>query len=170
MTRRFTLQGVFNVLVVMLVITVVLVYVTFRTFSLGPAYEEGQREANNIVSACRDNIENRLKAMSNIANALAYNGEIQDYIQEDDPYELYERTEYIRSLVSLVCENSSSVNSIIVADENNNYRTLYGTGIGVNIGRTPSVSTARILNFVQETSPSVIVIEVFAPHDKRPPR
>ena len=152
MTRKFTLQRVFNVLVVLLVIAVVLVYVTFRTFSLGPAYEEGEREANNIVSACRDNIENRLRAMSNIANALSYNDEIQNYIQETDPYLLYEKTEHIRSLVSLVCENSSSVNSIIVADENNNYRTLYGTGIGVNIGRTPSIYVCEPNEFILMTS------------------
>ena len=154
MTRRFTLQRVFNVLVVMLVIAVILVYITFRTFSLGPAYVEGQREANNIVSACRDNIENRLKAMSNIANALSYNDEIQSYIQETDPYVLYEKTEEIRSLVSLVCENSSSVNSIIVTDADNNYRTLYGTGIGVNIGRTPSVDTCEPNEFILMTSPT----------------
>ena len=114
-----------NLLVVMIVITVILVYVTFRTFSLGPAYIEGEREANNIVRTCRDNIENRLRAMSNIANALAYNAEMQNYVQETDPYELYEKTEYIRSLVSLVCENSSSIKSIIVVDLPHPVRNRY---------------------------------------------
>ena len=152
MTRRFTLQRVFSLLVVMIVITVILVYVTFRTFSLEPAYIEGEREANNIVRTCRDNIENRLRAMSNIANALAYNAEMQDYVQKTDPYELYEKTEYIRSLVSLVCENSSAINSIIVVDGDNTYRTLYGTGIGVNIGRTPSLETCQPNGFILMTS------------------
>ena len=152
MTRKFTLQRVFNVLVVLLVIAVVLVYVTFRTFSLGPAYEEGEREANNIVSACRDNIENRLRAMSNIANALSYNDEIQNYIQETDPYLLYEKTEYIRSLVSLVCENSSSVNNIIVADNKktankaNDIEYINKSFVGVNSKKELVYEVAKLID------------------------
>ncbi len=148
MPRHFTLQRVFNILVALLVATVFLVYIIFRTFSLEPAYKVGEREATNIVLACRDNIENQLRALSNIANSLTYNSEFQEYIRETDPYRLYERTEYIRGLVSLVCENNSSINSVIVADESGQYRTLYGTGIGVNIGRTPNLETCEPNSFI----------------------
>ncbi|MBQ7900594.1 MAG: sensor histidine kinase [Clostridia bacterium] len=148
MPRRFTLQRLFNMLAVLIVATVLLVYVIFRVFSLNPAYEEGEREANNIVVTCRDNIQNQLRTMSNIANSLTYNTEFQAYVTETRPYNLYERTEYIRSLVSLVCENNSSIKSVIVVDANNQYRTLYGNGTGVNIGRTPAVEECEPNRFI----------------------
>ena len=85
MKPKLSIQRLFNLVVIALSSVVVIAYLSFSLFVFNPAYEQGDREAGNIIVSCQDSIESQFRVMSGVADALSNNEDVQEYIQLNDP-------------------------------------------------------------------------------------
>lgn len=144
MTKKLSIQRIFNILVAVLAAVVLIVYGSFRLFVFSPAYREGEREISNIVLSCRENIETRMHTISDVCGMIAYNEKVQDYMMRKDLYDVYTVSDEIRSLVNFYCATDTSVASVLAYDSEGRFRTLYGSGVtGINMGRLPYVQSCE---------------------------
>ena len=85
--KKISIQRLFNIIVAIFVTVVAVVYLSFSIFVFTPAYERGNREVHNTILSTGDSIEAQFRIMSNIASSLAYNADVQTYIQLENAYE-----------------------------------------------------------------------------------
>ena len=128
MTKKISIQRLFNIIVVVLICVVLVVYFSFSMFVFAPANERGEREVRNTVLSSRDSIEAQFKIMANIASSLAYNADVQKYLCLDSAYELFAMSDEIANLGKIACEGRSYVRSVQLKDRSGRFRTIYGGG------------------------------------------
>ncbi|MBQ8526318.1 MAG: histidine kinase [Clostridia bacterium] len=129
MTKKLSIQRLFNIIVAVIIAVMAVVYLSFNLFVFSPAYERGNREVRNTVLSSRDSIEAQFKIMSNIASSLAYNTDVQKYLRLDSAYELFAMSEDISALGRLSCEGISAVRTVQLKDNTGRLRTVYGGSI-----------------------------------------
>lgn len=144
MTKKLSIQRMFNILVTVIAAVVLIVYGSFRLFVFSPAYKEGDREISNIVLSCRENIEMRMRTIADVCGMIAYNEKFQDYMLHKNLYDVYTGSDEIRTLVNLYCATDTSVVSVLAYDSEGRFRTIYGSGVtGINMGHLPYVQSCE---------------------------
>ena len=126
MTKKLSIQRLFNIIVAALITVMIVMYVSFNMFVFTPAYERGDHEVHNTVVSCRESIEAQFRIMSNIASSLAYNSDVQRYMKLEDAYELFEMSKTISALGRVACDSIPAVRSVQVRDNTGRFRTVYG--------------------------------------------
>lgn len=158
MTKKLSIQRMFNILVAVIAAVVLIVYGSFRLFVFSPAYKEGDREISNIVLSCRENIETRMRTVADVCGMIAYNEKFQDYMMRKSLYDVYTGSDEIRTLVNLYCATDTSVASVLAYDSEGRFRTIYGSGVtSINMGHLPYVQSCgpNEFEFIKNTATGV---------------
>lgn len=129
MKPKLSIQRLFNLVVIALSSVVVIAYLSFSLFVFNPAYEQGNREAGNIIVSCQDSIESQFRVMSGVADALSNNEDVQEYIQLNDPYEILIKSDRINDLGAIVCDGNLAIKDVQLKDSTGRFRTVYGSSI-----------------------------------------
>lgn len=127
--KKISIQRLFNVIVAIFVTVVAVVYLSFSIFVFSPAYERGDRDVHNTILSAGDSIEAQFRIMTNIASSLAYNTDVQTYLQLENAYDMFAMSEDIYALGKIACEGIASVRAVQLMDNGGRLRTIYGGGM-----------------------------------------
>ena len=129
MKQKLSIQRLFNLVVIALSSVVVIAYLSFSLLVFNPAYEQGDREAGNIMLSCQDSIESQFRVMSGVADALSNNDDVQKYLQLEDPYEILMMSNRINDLGTIMCDGNLQIRDVQLKDNTGRFRTVYGGSI-----------------------------------------